>query len=273
MKQLEQVIHIAEEYRHVTMSDASILSRVADAHRKLKNFKESEIYYMSALQINPNDQYVIVGIGHLFFACQRYQDAIKWWEKLVSAQPENIKILTEIGNSYRKIKDFDKAIEYYEKAKSLDSRNFFALYGLAESYRGKKEFKKAIYYWEEILKFDPHNKLIINRYADSLRGLGEFEKALECFNMILDLNDDYYALLGKATTLILMNEYERAEEIYITLHKKDLLNARPITELADLWFYKRNQKEKAIRVLQNFLKNNPSNSDASEKLDQILSEG
>jgi tetratricopeptide (TPR) repeat protein len=45
MKQLNQVIHIAEEYRHITMSDASILSRVADAHRKLKNFKESEIYY------------------------------------------------------------------------------------------------------------------------------------------------------------------------------------------------------------------------------------
>ncbi|HNN07161.1 MAG TPA: tetratricopeptide repeat protein, partial [Leptospiraceae bacterium] len=107
LKQLHMIIQIAEEYRHITMSDASILSRVADAHRKLKNFKESEIYYMSALQINPNDQYVIVGIGHLYFACQRYQDAIKWWERLVSIQPDNIKILTEIGNSYRKIKDFD----------------------------------------------------------------------------------------------------------------------------------------------------------------------
>jgi tetratricopeptide (TPR) repeat protein len=97
LKQLSVVIQIAEEYRHIPKSDASILSRVADAHRKLKNFKESEIYYMSALQINPNDQYVIVGIGHLYFACQRYQDAIKWWEKLVSIQPENIKIPKNYG--------------------------------------------------------------------------------------------------------------------------------------------------------------------------------
>lgn len=36
LKQLNLVIQIAEEYRHITMSDASILSRVADAHRKLK---------------------------------------------------------------------------------------------------------------------------------------------------------------------------------------------------------------------------------------------
>lgn len=272
LKQLHMIIQIAEEYRHITMSDASILSRVADAHRKLKNFKESEIYYMSALQINPNDQYVIVGIGHLYFACQRYQDAIKWWERLVSIQPDNIKILTEIGNSYRKIKDFDRAVEYYERAQKLDEHNFFALYGLAESYRGKKEFKKAIFYWEKILAFDPHNKLIINRYADSLRGLGEFEKALECFNMILKANEDYYALLGKASTLNLMGAYEESMRIYQDLHKKDPINPRPILEMADLLFYKLNVKDKAIRLLSEFLKDNPSITDVSEKLDQFYTE-
>ena len=272
LKQLNLVIQIAEEYRHITMSDASILSRVADAHRKLKNFKESEIFYMSALQINPNDQYVIVGIGHLYFACQRYQDAIKWWEKLVSIQPENIKILTEIGNSYRKIKDFDKAIEYYEKARSLDKQNFFALYGLAESYRGKKDFKKAIIYWESILSFDPNNKLIINRYADSLRGMGEFEKALDCFNKILNNNDDYYALLGKASTLQLMGDFEKSQEIYQNLRRKDPLNPRPVLELADLWFGSMNLKEKATKLLQDFLKENPSNTDISEKLDLFLND-
>ena len=272
MKQLNQVIHIAEEYRHITMSDASILSRVADAHRKLKNFKESEIYYMSALQINPTDQYVIVGIGHLYFACQRYQDAIKWWEKLVATQPNNIKILTEIGNSYRKIKDFDRAIEYYERARSLDEGNFFALYGLAESYRGKKEFKRAIVFWEKILHFDPNNKLIINRYADSLRGLGEYEKALECFNRILTSDEDYFALLGKASTLILMGETEKSQEIFLLLRRKDPLNPRPVMELADLWFYSKNEKEKAISVLKEFLKSNPSNTDVSMKLDQLQNE-
>jgi tetratricopeptide (TPR) repeat protein len=227
---------------------------------------------MSALQINPNDQYVIVGIGHLFFACQRYTDAIKWWEKLVDVQPDNIKILTEIGNSYRKIKDFDKAIEYYDRALGLDKQNFFALYGLAESYRGKKDFKKAIFYWESILKFDPHNKLIINRYADSLRGLGEYEKALECFNQILHGNDDYYALLGKASTLSLMGEYQKSQEIYLSLRKKDPLNPRPVLELAELWQTNTGEKDKAIRLLQEFLKENPSNTEISEKLDQYLDE-
>jgi tetratricopeptide (TPR) repeat protein len=272
MKQLPSVISVAEEFRHVTMTDASILSRVADAHRKLKNFKESEIFYMQALQINPTDQYVIVGIGHLYFACQRYQDAIKWWEKLVVTQPNNIKILTEIGNSYRKIKDFDKAIEYYERAKTLDNMNFFALYGLAESYRGKKDFHKAIIYWEKILAFDPNNKLIINRYADSLRGMGQYQKALECFNKILTMEDDYFALLGKATTLILLGEIDKSIEIFALLHSKDPINPRPVIELADLWFYSKNKKDNAINILKEFLKNNPSNTDASIKLEQLQSE-
>lgn len=76
LNSLKKIIEVAEEFHHITITDASILSRVADAHRKLKNFKESEVYYMEALQINPNDQYVIVGLGHLFFACQRYAEAI-----------------------------------------------------------------------------------------------------------------------------------------------------------------------------------------------------
>ena len=49
LKQLSVVIQIAEEYRHITMSDASILSRVADAHRKLKNFKESLYSFLSII--------------------------------------------------------------------------------------------------------------------------------------------------------------------------------------------------------------------------------
>ncbi|EPG75836.1 tetratricopeptide repeat protein [Leptospira fainei serovar Hurstbridge str. BUT 6] len=271
MNLLNRVIEVAEEYRHITITDASILSRVADAHRKLKNFKESEVYYMQALQINPKDQYVIVGLGHLFFACQRYKDAIHWWEKLLVIQPDNIKILTEIGNSYRKIKDFDEAIQYYRRAADLDPRNFFALYGLAESYRGKKDFRKANEFWERILEFDPDNKLIINRYADSLRGMGEYDKALECFNRILSEGEDYFALLGKASSLKLKGSRDKAEEIYLDLHKKFPMDPRPVIELSEL-YYDVSKKDEAIKILEEFHRKQPLNEEVKAKLDFITQE-
>ncbi|MCZ8157706.1 MAG: tetratricopeptide repeat protein [Leptospira sp.] len=268
LSSLKKIIEVAEEFHHITITDASILSRVADAHRKLKNFKESEVYYMEALQINPNDQYVIVGLGHLFFACQRYVEAIHWWEKLLSSQPNNIKILTEIGNSYRKIKNFEQAIIYYERAKDLDSRNFFALYGLAESFRGKKDFETAIIYWEKILDFDPDNKLIINRYADSLRGLGKYDKALECFNKILATGDDYFALLGKAAALRLIGDLPKAEEIYLTLLSKSPNDPRPALELSDLWDIM-GKKDKAIKMLEDLSKKIPSNETLRERIEYL----
>jgi tetratricopeptide (TPR) repeat protein len=270
MNQLTKVIELAEEFRHIMVTDASILSRVADAHRKLKNFKESEIFYMSALQLNPNDQYVIVGLGHLYFACQRYQEAIQWWERLLISQPKNIKILTEIGNSYRKIKDFENAILFYEKARGLDSNNFFALYGLAESYRGQKDFDKAIVFWESILKFDPDNKLIINRYADSLRGMGEYDRALECFNRILSSGDDYYASLGKASSLRLIGDIAKAEEIYQDLQIKFPMDPRPTLELADLWFHT-DRTDESFVLLENISKKFPSNSEIAERLENFKS--
>ncbi|EKQ98280.1 anaphase-promoting complex, cyclosome, subunit 3 [Leptospira borgpetersenii serovar Castellonis str. 200801910] len=271
MNLLSRVIEVAEDYRHITITDASILSRVADAHRKLKNFKESEIYYMQALQINPKDQYVIVGLGHLYFACQKYKDAIHWWEKLLLIQPDNIKILTEIGNSYRKIKDYDEAIQYYHRAAELDRKNFFALYGLAESYRGKKDFHKANQYWEKILEFDPDNKLIINRYADSLRGMGEFDKALECFNKILAEGEDYFALLGKASSLKLIGKRDKAEEIYLDLHKKFPMDPRPLLELSDL-YVEIDKSIEAIRLLEDFQKKQPLNEEIKHKLENIRGE-
>jgi tetratricopeptide (TPR) repeat protein len=269
--QLKRVIETAEQYRHITITDASILSRVADSHRKLKNYKESEVFYMAALQINPQDHYVIVGLGHLYFACQRYQDAILWWDKLLVNQPNNIKILTEIGNSYRKIKDFDRAIEYYDRAQNLDSNNFFALYGLAESYRGKKDFRKAIIYWEKILDNDPENKLIVNRYADSLRGLGEYDKALDCFNRILSSGDDYFALLGKASSLKLKGNYEESEEILNQLISRYPQDPRPIIEIAELFFTIGN-RDKAIRILEDYTRKFPNNDDILSKLEQFQSE-
>lgn len=261
---LKKILEVADEFKNITDTDASILSRVADAHRKLKNFKESEEFYMAALKINPNDQYVIVGLGHLFFACQRYVEAIQWWDRLLESQPKNIKILTEIGNSYRKIKDFDKAIEYYARAENLDSKNFFALYGLAESHRGKKDFKSAIHFWERILSFDPENKLIINRYADSLRGLGEYDRALESFNRILDMGEDYFALLGKAVTLQKKGEPFEAESIYNTLILKSPNDPRPHLELIDLWL-EQGKKEKASAKWEELSRRFPTHEAVVEK--------
>ena len=266
---LDKVIAAAEEFSHIAMQDASILSRVADAHRKLKNFKESEVFYRSALQLNPEDQYVLVGLGHLFFAEQQFETAINWWMKVLKKQPGNIKILTEIGNAYRKMKHFDEALDFYAQALHEDSRNFFALYGMAETYRASHDFVNAVKYWEKILKNDPDNKLIINRYADSLRGMGEYDKALECFDRVIEMDDDYYALMGKASSLRSTGRADKAIEIYETLRNKFPSDPKPVLELAEI-LIDQNQDSSGIEVLQIFQKSNPSNEEIAHKLENLL---
>ena len=267
--QLDKVISAAEDYRHITMQDASILSRVADAHRKMKNFAESEVFYKSALQVNPNDQYVLVGLGHLFFARQEYEKAIEWWEKVLEKQKRNIKIMTEIGNAYRKMKKYPQALDFYKMATEIEPDNFFALYGMAETYRADHDFVSAVEYWEKILEHDPNNKLIINRYADSLRGMGEYEKALECFDRILEKEHDYFAMLGKASSLRSTGKEQEAVEIYLDLKEKFPEDPKPVLEIADILICN-DQTSEGIQLLQNFHNSHPSNQEIGHKLEDAM---
>ena len=246
------------------------MTRVADAYRKIHDFKKSKELYLKVLDMEQNNAYALIGLGHLHYDFKEYKDALFYWTKMYEVNKEDcdIRILTSLGNCHRKLKTFDKGIIYFEKALELDPKNFYALFGLADCYRGMNQQFRSIEYWNKILEIDPKNKVILTRIGDAYRNTGDYNAASEYYNRALDIDFDIYAALGLALICKGEGKYEEASERLLNLIKNDAKNYRLYIDLADCYI-KMNSKQKAIDALESFQKQGVRSSAVSELLDKL----
>jgi tetratricopeptide (TPR) repeat protein len=243
---------------------------VADAYRKIRDFKHSKMVYLRVLEMEDQNPYAIIGLGHLHYDFKEYREALFYWEKMLEANKENvdIRVLTSIGNCHRKLKTFEKGISYFEKALERDPYNFYALFGLADCYRGLNQLYRPLEYWNRILEQDPRNKVILTRVGDAYRNLNEYDKASEYYHRALNIEFDTYAVLGLAIVAKAQGKYNEAIESLRHLIQQDPKNYRFYIELADC-FARKGDKKQAIDVLTEFQKMGLRNSSVIELLEKL----
>jgi tetratricopeptide (TPR) repeat protein len=270
LNQYHRAIEIWEQYLLHDDRNITVLTRVADAYRKVRDFKNSKAVYLRVLEMEEQNPYAIIGLGHLHYDFKEYREALFYWEKMLENSRENvdIRVLTSIGNCHRKLKTFSDGIGYFEKALARDSCNFYALFGLADCYRGMNRQDHSLEYWNRILEQDPRNKVILTRAGDAYRNLGHFDKAVDYYERALNIEFDIYAVLGLSLVAKAQGKLEEAEGSLGRLIQQDPRNYRLFLELADCRL-KMGEKLKAMETLEEFQKLGIRNVQVSEFLDNI----
>ncbi|MDR1211595.1 MAG: tetratricopeptide repeat protein [Spirochaetaceae bacterium] len=270
LNQYHKAIEIWEQYLLHDDKNITVLTRVADAYRKVRDFKHSKEVYLKVLEMEANNPYAIIGLGHLHYDFKEYREALFYWEKMLVLNQGivDIRVLTSIGNCHRKLKTFSDGLTYFERALSMDSFNFYALFGLADCYRGLNQQDHSLEYWNRILDQDPRNKVILTRAGDAYHHMHEDDRAVDYYRRALNIEFDTYAVLGLAIVAKSQNKYDEAIESLTRLIQQDTRNYRLYTELADCW-YKKGDKNKAVEILGDFLKTGIRNSHVTEFLDRI----
>jgi tetratricopeptide (TPR) repeat protein len=245
---------------------------VADAYRKVRDFKHSKAVYLRVLEMEEKNPYAIIGLGHLHYDFKEYRDALFYWEKILEANKENvdIRVLTSIGNCHRKLKTFDQGIGYFEKALLRDPYNFYALFGLADCYRGMNQQCRSLEYWNRILEQDPRNKVILTRAGDAYRNLNDYDTAVQYYERALNIEYDTYAVLGLAMVAKFQKKYDEAVESLRRLIQQDPRNYRLYLELADCRI-QRGEKNRALEVLEEFQRQGIRNTAVIELLERLKS--
>ena len=270
LNQFSKAIEIWEQYLVHDNKNITILTRVADAYRKVKNFKMSKIIYLRVLEIEENNPYAIIGLGHLHYDFKKYQDALFYWGKMLDFTGENvdIRVLTSIGNCHRKIKSFEHGIPFFEAALSREPDNFYALFGLADCYRGMNQQRRSLEYWNRILNRDARNKVILTRAGDAYRNMNLFEKAQEYYERALNIEFDIYAVLGMALVAKAQDKINDAVDSIKRLIQQEPGNYRLFIELTNCYL-KSGDRRKAIETLEEFQKTGNRNIYITEML-QVL---
>jgi tetratricopeptide (TPR) repeat protein len=225
---------------------------------------------MRVLEMEENNPYAIIGLGHLHYDFKEYEDALFYWEKMLALNPENIdiRVLTSIGNCHRKLKTFADGIPFFKKALDKEPTNFYAIFGLADCYRGLNQQEQSLEYWNRILEQDPRNKVILTRAGDAYRNLSKYEKAQEYYESALNIEFDTYAIMGLALISKAQGKYEEAVVSLRRLKQQDQKNYRIYVEIAECCL-KLGEKRQAIETLEEFQRLGIRNNQINEMLEKL----
>jgi tetratricopeptide (TPR) repeat protein len=270
LNQFHRAIEIWEQYLLHDDKNITVLTRVADAYRKVRDFKRSKEIYLKVLDMEEQNPYAIIGLGHLHYDFKEYRDALFYWEKMFRANGEkaDIRVLTSIGNCHRKLKSFEEGIVYFEMALRREPSNFYALFGLADCYRGMNQQSRSLEYWNRILEQDPRNKVILTRAGDAYRYLEDHERAVEYYRRALNIEFDTYAVLGLAVVARVQGRYTEAADSLVRLIQQDPKNYRLYIELAEC-YQRQGEKRRAQEILEGFQRLGVRSQAVSEMLERI----
>ncbi|UCB46269.1 MAG: tetratricopeptide repeat protein [Spirochaetota bacterium] len=214
LKNFKDAIKTWEEYLSFGENeyDISVLTRLGDTYKKTGMTDQALEQYNKAISMDPSNPYALSGLALLHFQLGNYQKSLSYWNTLLKIEEDGIKVLTNIGNCYRKLNKYNDALKYFYRAMNIEENNFYALYGIADSYRGLKDYRKACEYWKKLLKRDPQNKKILTRVGDSYRNLGDLKTSRSYYNRALEVEFDYYAILGLSMLDKAEKNYEAATQ-------------------------------------------------------------
>lgn len=274
LRQYRKAIEAWELYLVQDSSNVTVLTRVADVYRKVKNHDRSRELYLAVLDLESDNRYALIGLGHLHYDFREYSEALSYWQRMqqIDGESVDIRVLTSIGNCHRKLKRFRDGLPYFEAALARESNNFYALFGLADCYRGLNQPGESLHYWNLILEKDPTNKVILTRAGDAHRAMGDYEAAQTCYQQALEIDFDLYAVLGCALIDRHRGHPENASETLEDLLEREPRNPRVYQELAQAYI-QMGDRDRALSLLKDFRKTGIHNSYIDDMIDRLLEDG
>jgi tetratricopeptide (TPR) repeat protein len=119
---------------------------------KIEDLKET-------LREDPKNLHAWLKLGDIYFAYNKYREAIEAYSQYLSIDPENPDIRTKRGIMLRGLGDFDGAIEEFRKTSQVFSQHGESRFQLGAVFlQEKKDVKETIAAWEGYLQVEPKSK-------------------------------------------------------------------------------------------------------------------
>lgn len=189
-----------------------------------------------------------------------YSAAEKVLIEAYNLDPDNAYILVGLGDLYREQKKFSKAITYYEKILHLDGKNVFALRGIGDANRGKNQHEQAISFWCRYLECNEDDIQVLTRVGDSYKKLKKYRESEKFYCQALAINNnDKYALLGVGSLFYKLEKDDKALQYLERLLGLDDSYVAVLTMVGNL--YRRRQDfDRAIEYYRKAVEYEPGNS-------------
>jgi tetratricopeptide (TPR) repeat protein len=170
-------------YSKVTHGDNAVFSqrRVGGILAQQQEFAAAELHLEEFGRRNPNYAVDMIQAQAQLLASQgRYDDAIEFYERVITYRPENENALLGKAELLLRMDRLDDSIETYRLAAKKWPDNAIVLNALGYTLADRTtEYKEASKLIRKALKLDPDSAAIIDSYGWVLYRQGDYEDALQ----------------------------------------------------------------------------------------------
>ncbi|HJZ65555.1 MAG TPA: tetratricopeptide repeat protein [Candidatus Acidoferrum sp.] len=125
-------------------SSPTLLDLLGDAYTQTNDLAKAEGAYRKASELDPSELSHQRGLGQTLLSEEKYQDALKVYQRLADLMPDDSDVYLRIAQIYRELHQLDKAEETLTKARQYLPGSLDVMYQEAMLYRAQGRNEDAI---------------------------------------------------------------------------------------------------------------------------------
>ncbi|MCB9222622.1 MAG: tetratricopeptide repeat protein [Crocinitomicaceae bacterium] len=122
-----------------------------------QNYAEAESIYYELIELEENDEMAYSGLGSIYIAQNKPEEAIVYHKKALELNPESYFSNLGLGSAYYLMMQFETAINYYKIASNISPEIPDPFWGLAISYDELGNIDSAAFYAKRFLDIVPNS--------------------------------------------------------------------------------------------------------------------
>ncbi|MDH7448005.1 tetratricopeptide repeat protein [Aquimarina sp. 2201CG14-23] len=162
--------------------------RLGLAKKKLKD-STAITYFEEAFRLDSTHQKSCFEVAMYYLKKRKYNKVFDTANKGLASYPENPELINVLGQNYLLRQYYEEAIPYFEKLISLGYSNEFIHASLALCYHKNYDYELAIPQYQEALNYNDKIPIRYTRLAEAYTAVKNYEMALDSYRAAIALKD------------------------------------------------------------------------------------
>ncbi len=234
--------------------NAYILVGLGDLYRETRKFNRSISHYERILSIDEQNVFALRGIGDAYRGLNQHEKAIHYWQRYLACNQDDIQVMTRVGDSYKKLRNFSESERFYKQALAVEPNDRYALLGIGSLYYKAEKDTEALQFLERLLALDDHYVAVLTMVGNVYRRRQDYERGIVYYQKAVDYEpDNTFALYGLGDCYRWLRKYSEVVRWWGLILEKEPRNQVMHSRVGDAYF-NMGGDEKALEHYQASLK-------------------
>jgi len=264
---------------------AATLDLLGDAYTQAHQLANAEKAYRKATELDPSELSHQRGLGQALMAEEKYQEALKVYDKLSDLMPDDPDVYLRMAQIYRELHQLDKAEDNLVRARQYAPGSVEVMYNEAMLYQAQGRFEDAIRVLSDAvtgIKSQPtvlpsrrrSLAILYQQLGQLYRDTGNFQPAIYTYQELGHLGDEE----DRRARLLIMDSYRAAKDLPKALQAgKEALAKYPsdpaVRQSQALLLGENGQTDEAVQMLRRQLIGGDGDRDTYLNIAQVYERG